>query len=189
MLLAVARVIHGILRQSPDEMTRRVALLVLVVVALTGVLMFVIGRSSSDRASQSTNRSIAGSAVTNGTPVSSQDHLAPLKLVCHELIGGEPSDDPTIYQLDGRTLYSISLGEKRVISLEGEMLNLSTTTGDEGTEESFATHSRNGNIVTRTIFWQRPGEAKRVGGVDRFDFGRQTVVDTSSGEDTCHHRA
>lgn len=112
---------------------------------------------------------------------------APRSISCHELIGGKPSPEPTIYELDGTGLYVRPPdGGKRLISSEGKLVPLGRSEGDEGAEESFAYHTVQGNVLTRTVLWQRVGEAPRIAFVERYNFMQQTVLDTD-GTNSCYH--
>lgn len=113
-----------------------------------------------------------------------------LEITCHELIDGELSPSVTTYVLKGTLLYSISPNQNPIlISEEGSTIQISTTQDDEGQENSLATHTRNGDRVIRTVFWQRPGQNKRVAFTDVYDFRNQLVVDSETGEDSCNHEA
>lgn len=120
----------------------------------------------------------------------SEGRTAEQVITCHLLIGGRPSPEPTIYELVGADFYSKSPGaDRQLISSEGKLVHLSRTQDDEGPQDSFASHTVEGNILTRTVLWQRPGQAPRTAFVDRYDFRRQTVVDAETGQDSCHHDA
>lgn len=111
-------------------------------------------------------------------------------ITCHELIGGKPSPEATTYELLGRKFYSrVPGGERQLISAEGELVNLGRSEDDEGPQDSFASHTVQGVVLTRTVLWQRPGQASRTAFVERYDFRKQAVLDADTGEDTCHHNA
>lgn len=110
-------------------------------------------------------------------------------ITCHELIGGKPSPEPTIYELDGTDFYSSSPERaKRLISSEDKLVPLGRTEDDEGPQDAFASHTLQGDLLTRTVLWQRVGRAPRTAFVERYNFRKQTVLD-SDGTDSCYHSA
>lgn len=134
----------------------------------------------------------AGNSVepSVGTAADTKLAISDLEITCHELIGGEPSPSVTTYVLRGAMLYSISPNQSPIlISEEGSTIQISTTQDDEGLENSLATHTRDGDRVIRTVFWQRPGQNKRVAFTEVYDFRNQLVVDSETGEDSCNHEA
>jgi hypothetical protein len=111
-------------------------------------------------------------------------------ITCHELIGGKPSPEATTYKLVGDKFYSQAPGtEEQLISREGEQVNLGRSENNKGRENSLASHTLQGNVLTRTVLWQRPGQPPRTAFVERYDFAKQMVVDDDTGEDACHHNA
>lgn len=113
-----------------------------------------------------------------------------LQITCHEMLGGAPEPDVTTYEVRGDSLYVIdSGGVAKIISVEGKQTNLGRHVDERGPEDSFATHILRGHDLTRTVFWQRPGEAQRQAFTEKYDFDQQTVTDGETGEDSCHHNA
>jgi len=112
-----------------------------------------------------------------------------LMMDCHEMEGGSPSPYASFYELRGDDL--LRHGRTRIakISTAGKMLFLSRTEDDKGPEDAFATHVRDGHVVVRTVYWQRPGEEMREAFHDTYDFRARTIMRSTGGGDTCHHDA
>lgn len=68
-------------------------------------------------------------------------------------------------------------------------MHLSRTEDDEGPQDAFASHTVQGDVLTRTVLWQRVGQSPKTAFVERYNFSKQTVVDAETGEDECHHNA
>lgn len=112
-----------------------------------------------------------------------------LMMDCHEMDGGSPSPHASFYEVQGNDL--LRHGRTRImkISTAGKMLFLSRTNDDKGPEDAFATHVRKGHVVVRTVYWQRPGQARRRAFHDTYDFRAKTIIRSTGGGDTCHHDA
>lgn len=132
-----------------------------------------------------------GNSVDQSSQVAeTKSVMGDLQITCHEMIGGEPSRSVTTYLLKGSMLYKISpKGNPVLISEEDAIIQISMTEDDEGPEKSLATHTKSDGKVIRTVFWQRPGRDKRVAFTEVYDFSNQQVIDSETGEDSCHHDA
>jgi hypothetical protein len=109
-------------------------------------------------------------------------------ITCHELSNGRPSPDPKTYELLGKGFYSTGPdGERQLISSEGKLVLLSQVTDEDGSMDTLAMHTVQGGILTRTVLWQRAGKSPETAFVERFNFIKQTVIDTETGEDSCNH--
>lgn len=96
---------------------------------------------------------------------------------CHEMIGGVPSPDETLYRLVGFELYRDDV----LISREGTPVRLSVGNG----ESRSGVHRLDGNTLVRSVLIERRGRAPRRMMTERFDFEAQTIRD-AAGRDSCH---
>lgn len=108
-----------------------------------------------------------------------------LRMACHLLIDGIPMKEPTVYEVVGNNLFATGLGGRQKISTAGVMVSLGRVRDARGPIQSYATHRRNGTMLTRSVYEQRPGKARRLFFTERFDFARSRVLD-SGGRDSCH---
>lgn len=123
-------------------------------------------------------------AVT--VPASAQPQTAQLSMTCHPLFRGVPMKEPTIYQLVGQDLYSTNEVGRAHISTEGKPLFLDKHNVDGVSEQTFASHTVNGSVVTRTVYWQKQGEPMRARFTERYDFQARTITSATDKEDSCH---
>ena len=123
------------------------------------------------------------------TAVSAGAQNPELMMDCHEMDGGSPSPYASFYEVRGNDL--LRHGRTRIVKLStaGEMLFLSRTQDDRGPEDAYATHVRNGHVVIRTVYWQRPGQEMRKAFHDTYDFHAKTIISSSGGGDACYHDA
>lgn len=158
----------------------------------TVLMIGALGLAACNQRGAVTNGNAEASAqpALSASATDSPAKAPPKVITCHELIGGRPSPEATTYSLIGSKFYSQApSGEKQLISAEGELVNLGRSEDDKGPEDSLASHTLQGDVLTRTVLWQRPSQAPRTAFVERYDFRKQAVLDADTGEDTCHHNA
>lgn len=128
---------------------------------------------------------VLGSAPAAGPALAAPGRAAQT-MTCHMLIGGVPSKDPVVFTLKGRDLFSTAWGKTRLISTEGRILALGSTTDKGVVTLTSAAHRRAGNVVTRWVYWKTGARPRYVAMTERYDFARQTLIG-SDGIDACHH--
>lgn len=124
-------------------------------------------------------------AATGGPAMAQKS--PPLTMTCHPLIRGMPSQDETVYTLVGDTLFSKSIGETRKISTAGSPMYLSRSVDRGVPTLTWASHTRNGAIVTRRVYWKEGSKPRYLRFSETYDFTRQTITGSDDPADTCHH--
>ena len=105
------------------------------------------------------------------------------KISCHELIGGQPNADQTIFALRGNDLYK---NDFRISSTS--LIKLSSGPDEHGEmEQSFAKHEVHDDVLVRTVFTKTGSGPLKLVFSERYDFSNQIVFDPTDGDDTCHH--
>jgi hypothetical protein len=128
-------------------------------------------------------------SLLSAATVSANAQSAKLMMDCHEMDGGSPSPHASFYEVRGNDLLRHGRTRIATISSAGKMLFLSRTQDDKGPEDAFASHVRNGHVVVRTVYWQRPGQKMRKAFQETYDFRARTITRSTGGGDTCHHDA
>ena len=154
------------------------------------LLLLLLLAACGQRGAEYRNDAVAAPQTEPGALAVSAKRAPRRVITCHLLLAGRPSPEPTIYELAGTDLYSTAPGGDRLlISSEGKLVHLSRIEDDEGSQDTFASHIVQGHVLTRTVLWQRPGQAPETASVEQFDFSGQTIIDAETGEDTCYHDA
>jgi opacity protein-like surface antigen len=109
-----------------------------------------------------------------------------LSMTCHESLRGVPMKEGTVYEVVGKEMYNTGMGGRVQISTEDKPLFLAKADDNGVPVESFASHTVNGSVVTRTVYWRKPGGPMQQKFTEQYDFKARTIVSSADKTDRCH---
>lgn len=126
---------------------------------------------------------------TSAVPAAGQSRPIPqlLTMTCHPLLQGEPMAEETDYILKGDDPFSKVAARTERISTGKQPLFLSRDLDRGIPILSWAQHVREGNIITRRVYWKTGNGPRRLRMTWRYDFDKQTISATGERGDLCHH--